>query len=381
MTTTPPPGESAPPPGLSLGRFSEVVGAIYECALAPDQWAGVVAQVCEAIGGPAGWIGVHEPRQVRSVYQIEFGTDPQWQKRLRDEFVPISPFIVATHHFQAGEVFSVDDVVEYDEFLEGRFYREWAAPQGWPDNIFGILTKDADRFAWLGVNLATRATPVHKARTAAFLPHLSRALRISDLLEYRAAQAADLVAAVESLSTGLMLVDAGMRLRGVNSTAEGLIRDSGLMSAATGSLRARGESGARLSEAVEACAAGLVARGGVTILFPGRDGGLGLLAQVLPLARPRGASEGHAVAAIFLSRPSTPKAAPVEAVVSHYGLTPSETRVLLAMLAGQTPREIAAATGVAMPTVRTHLSRLYGKTGASGQTDLMRLISSIGSSA
>lgn len=69
----------------------------------------------------------------------------------------------------------------------------------------------------------------------------------------------------------------------------------------------------------------------------------------------------------------TPTVAPMEAFVRHYGLTPSETRVLLAILKGETPRSIARANGLALPTIRTHLSRLFDKTATSGQTDLVRL--------
>ena len=63
----------------------------------------------------------------------------------------------------------------------------------------------------------------------------------------------------------------------------------------------------------------------------------------------------------------------MEAFVRRYRLTPSETRVLLAMLGGQTPRQIAETTGVSLPTVRTHLSHLYTKTETTRQADLVGL--------
>ena len=47
------------------------------------------------------------------------------------------------------------------------------------------------------------------------------------------------------------------------------------------------------------------------------------------------------------------------------------------LLDGKNPRAIAAQQGVAMPTVRTHLRRLYEKTRTAGQADLVRLVASL----
>jgi DNA-binding CsgD family transcriptional regulator len=368
----------ASPPGLSVQRFSEIVGHIYECALTPHLWPAALEEVCEGVGGPAGWIATHEPRLVRSVYEVEAGVDPHWQKRLGEEYVAISPFIGITHHVRPGEVWSVADAIDYDEFLEGRFYREWSEPQGFGDTIMGVLTKDPHKFSWLGVCVSGRASDDQKARVAHFVPHVERALRISQLLEFRAAQAADLMAAVESLPTGLVVVNADLRVRGINPAAERLMRETGALSLGNGRLRAPGaESGARLSQALAACLGARLDRAGASVLFPTRDGGAGLLVQIVPLPRMTTARRGDAVAAVFLSAPAEPGVAPIEAFVQRYGLTPSETRVLLAILRGETPRGIAAANGLALPTIRTHLSRLFDKTATSGQTDLVRLVTSL----
>jgi DNA-binding CsgD family transcriptional regulator len=37
------------------------------------------------------------------------------------------------------------------------------------------------------------------------------------------------------------------------------------------------------------------------------------------------------------------------------------------------------AQGIGIPTVRTHLHRLYDKTGTSGQADIVRLVASVSS--
>src|SRR5215831_2871223 len=63
----------------------------------------------------------------------------------------------------------------------------------------------------------------------------------------------------------------------------------------------------------------------------------------------------------------------VEAVATAFDLTPAEIRTLGRLLGGSSPAEIANELGVAMPTVRTHLSNIFGKTGTARQLDLVLL--------
>ena len=57
-----------------------------------------------------------------------------------------------------------------------------------------------------------------------------------------------------------------------------------------------------------------------------------------------------------------------------FKLTPTELRVLLAIVEVGGIPEVAAALGVADTTVRTHVGRLFEKTGATRQADLVKLV-------
>lgn len=57
-----------------------------------------------------------------------------------------------------------------------------------------------------------------------------------------------------------------------------------------------------------------------------------------------------------------------------YGLTPSETRVLNGLIAGKKVKELAAEAGRSRETIRSQLKSLLLKTGARGQSDLLRLV-------
>lgn len=360
-----------------LDAFGAVIGGIYECALDPGGWPAALEGIRAVVGGAAVWIAIHYPDQVRSVYQIEVGTDPEWQRRLREHYVAASPFMGVTHHLGAGDIVAVGDVIDYAEFTQGRFYQEWAAPQGWPDIIMAVAAKERDRFSWLGICLPARATHDQKKMVAALLPHVERSLRISDLMEMRKAESADLAAAVEGLSTGMVLVDAGLHVRGINPAAERMIGAAIGLSIEAGRLQlANRGAGADLAEAIAAGAVDRLDRAGASILFDCPERELGLMVHVLPLAKPRGGGR-EAVAALFLTDPVAPARPPMDGFVRRFGLTPSETRVLLGIMEGKSPRAIAAAQGIGMPTVRTHLSRLYDKTGTRGQADIVRLVSSI----
>jgi DNA-binding NarL/FixJ family response regulator len=63
-----------------------------------------------------------------------------------------------------------------------------------------------------------------------------------------------------------------------------------------------------------------------------------------------------------------------DAIAKAYKLTPSELRVLLAVVEVGGVPEVAEALGVAETTVKTHLGRLYQKVGARRQADLVKVV-------
>jgi DNA-binding CsgD family transcriptional regulator len=101
------------------------------------------------------------------------------------------------------------------------------------------------------------------------------------------------------------------------------------------------------------------------------------VAHVLPLtsgAR-RGAARTYTATAAMFVRKAAMEGPPVPEVIAKlYSLTPTELRVLLAIVdVGGIP-EVAAAFGVADSTIRTHVGRLFDKTGVGRQADLVKLV-------
>jgi len=60
-----------------------------------------------------------------------------------------------------------------------------------------------------------------------------------------------------------------------------------------------------------------------------------------------------------------------------YGLSPTQAEIALAIFSGKTARQIAAARGVAISTLRTHLAEIFLRTGVDDQRELVRLLGTI----
>jgi DNA-binding CsgD family transcriptional regulator len=97
---------------------------------------------------------------------------------------------------------------------------------------------------------------------------------------------------------------------------------------------------------------------------------------VLPLARGdlRTRLLPQATAAIFITRVEQAAAVDIDAVAATFGLTQAESRVVQRLLLGMTLVEAAAALGIAESTAKTHLSRIFSKTGVARQPDLVALV-------
>ena len=78
-------------------------------------------------------------------------------------------------------------------------------------------------------------------------------------------------------------------------------------------------------------------------------------------------------ALILISDPDRAHRDALEAAMQRYRLTAAETRLLAALLAGQSLREYCDQAGISTNTGKFHLRALFAKTDARGQVDLVRI--------
>ena len=87
--------------------------------------------------------------------------------------------------------------------------------------------------------------------------------------------------------------------------------------------------------------------------------------------------EQGATAAVFVADGGAPWTAATDAVAMLHELTPAEARVFELVVAGRSSQDIAGELGIATSTVRTHLLRVFDKTGQHSRAGLVRLAGEI----
>jgi DNA-binding CsgD family transcriptional regulator len=103
------------------------------------------------------------------------------------------------------------------------------------------------------------------------------------------------------------------------------------------------------------------------------------LCHALPLKSSSRAAVGasyKATAALFVRKVALDLHSCSDLLLRTFELTPSELRVFLAIIESSGVSATADKLGVAETTVKTHLQRVFAKTGASRQADLVKLAAS-----
>jgi DNA-binding CsgD family transcriptional regulator len=283
---------------------------------------------------------------------------------------------------EIGEPVATADIMPYDEFLETRFYKEWARPQQLVDFVTAVLEKSATGAALFGVFRHERHGPADdemRRLMRLIIPHIRRAALIGRVIDLKAAEADSLADTVDGISAGMFMVDASARIVHANASGHAMLAQGSALRVVGGKLAptdASAEQG--LNEVCAMAERGDAAVGvkGIAIPLLALDGEHHV-AHVLPLtsgARRRAGATYTAAAAVFVHRAAPDTPSPQEVIGKLYKLTPTELRVLWAIVEVGGVPEVAEALGVAGTTVKTHLTRLFAKTGTNRQVDLVKLV-------
>jgi DNA-binding CsgD family transcriptional regulator len=183
---------------------------------------------------------------------------------------------------------------------------------------------------------------------------------------------------LDALVASVFLVDETGRIAHTNKSGHAMLRERSILCTAAGKLVVNQTNSARITKEILAAAGGgHMAKGARQVAVPisTRDGEH-YIVHVLPLntrASQRTGAFYPPVAALLVHKAVLDISCVPETIAGLYSLTPSELRVLLAVVETggvQKAREL----GVAEATVKTHLHRLFSKTGATRQADLVKLV-------
>ena len=366
--------------GLDENLLS-LIGGIYDAAVNSDIWNAVVPKIGAFVGGSGGGLFAHHTSPKSASIYYQFGTDPGYRQLYLDKYVTIDPMFGTYFVLDVGEVFSTSTVMAHSEFLQSRFYKEWIQPQGWIDNIGVYLDRAPEGHAAFAVFRHEReglADEPARERMRLLVPHLRRAVLIGKIIEFKTAQAATLADTLDGLIAGLLFVDSSGRITHANAAGNAMIADGDILRASLGRLVVNDPDVNRaLRDIFLAAATGDAAIGarGVAMPLIGRDGER-YVAHVLPLSSGARSSAGvsyAAAAALFVQKAALATRSPPEVIAKMYRLTAMEVRVLLAIVEIGGVPEVAETLGIGESTVKSHLKRLYEKTGAHRQADLVKL--------
>jgi DNA-binding CsgD family transcriptional regulator/PAS domain-containing protein len=362
---------------------SALIGDIYDAALEPTRWVDVLGKIRGyVIGAAAALYWKDAASRNGAAHYDDGGIDPQYRQSYFEHYTKLDPTSTGVFFAKIEEPTATADHVPYDEFLATRFYKEWAQPQGLVDCANVVLDKSLTTYAAFSVFRHERhgvADEGMRERMRLIAPHVRRAVLIGKVIDMKTAEAATFADTLDGISAGMFLVDASGRIVHANAAGHAMLAAGGLLCAPSGRLAtADPETDRALRDIFTAAGSGDAAIGikGIAVPLTARDGEH-QVAHVLPLtsgARRRAGASYVAVAAMFVHKVSLSTPSAPEVIAKMYRLTPSELRVLLAVVGVGGAPEVAEALGIAETTVKFHLQNLFEKTGTHRQADLVKLV-------
>jgi DNA-binding CsgD family transcriptional regulator len=363
-------------------QLSALIGAIYDAALDPALWPQVLPKSAQFVGGPAAALFSKDATSKSGDVAYYCGIDPYYRQLYFEKYIKLDPLTIGHFFAEVEQPVAVADLMSYDEFLETRAYREWGRPQGLVDVLNVALDKTAASAAMYCVFRHERDGQVDdemRRRMRLIVPHLRRAVLIGRVIDLKSAEAATFADTADGLGAGMFFVDASGRIVYANASGHAMVAQGSPLRVVSGKLVPNDASAEQaLNEVYAMAERGDAAVGvkGIAVPLMALDGEHHV-AHVLPLtsgARRRAGASYAAAAAVFVQKAALDTPSPQEVIGKLYKLTPTELRVLLAIVQVGGAPEVAETLGIAESTVRTHLHRLFEKTGAKRQVDLVKLM-------
>jgi len=369
------------PAHWALQRFEGILDAIYESALESGDWVSTIEKIADFCGVENASLVAIDPR-IDLALVTSPRADPEIIREYNESWWMRDPTAAATADAAPGLVTDLDRTGR-EFFFKSEFYGDYWSRSGLgAERIASNLYVDEGAFSSIVLQAGVHNDEISdetRGRFDLLLPHLIRALRANRRLHALEIQA---TAVKMGGRGGFMAIDASGRIHGMDAVAERLVGQGRGVAVRLG-LVAFSESAIQreVMDRVHQCMARhLSPDGAEPIRFgsPETDGALSV--EVLPLRNGErlpmpGLEQGGGSLVLLVFRdPDAEARDKIDALRQAYGLTNAEAQLAIEIARGDGREAAAARCGITVNTARSHLSRVFEKTGVSRQAELVNLI-------
>jgi DNA-binding CsgD family transcriptional regulator len=367
-------------------RFDRLLDLIYDAATEPDLWRPALTEIADLTGSQSAAL----LRQSAPTGQLHFCHNGRMDEACNRAYAARhirNPVAAGMRSRHVGRIVLSDEIVPLASLRKTLFFDEVFRPQDISHTALIPLAAKDEFMTALNLCRSARQGPLDapgRELIEHIVPHICRSIRLGLRADgYRALQRAEFHV-LDRLSAGVVLLDRRARILYANAAVRALGSDEGPLRLRNATVAAQSPSHSqRLGALVRMALLALLGAPEGSMSVPRASDGALLTILVSSV---RGRDIGRfadlgmpdAAALLFIVDPANRADIPLAWIMDAYGLTQAEARVALVAASGATIPETALRLNVSPNTVKTHLRKVFAKTGTSRQAELGRLMASIG---
>ncbi|WP_404336378.1 helix-turn-helix transcriptional regulator [Sphingomonas sp. MMS12-HWE2-04] len=361
---------------LAWETLDHLIGEIYECALDPSRWNATIEEIRLALC-PPDWrtaflmLERRDPPSARFIATTNVG--PGVESTYSAVFAYSNPWSRRTWPARNGQLIDTDDILPREELRKTGLYKNFLAAMNVDRTLCLMLDRsDGARLGLLLIGPGDRNLTVLRRGLRVLGPHIQRAVRISQRIASAEVTASAAQAAANRSRYALISLDKQLNILSANERVAHY-EATGLITTAGGKLAFVDPAAQR-----KLAAMGLSASGDLAFQAIDRAGRerpvLGVLIKPKTIPMIGGAIADAAMIITIGSGVGEGPVLGIDRLAQWFGLTPTEARVVGALVNGQSPQEYAAHNGVSVNAVRFHLKHIFLKTETASQAQLVARI-------
>jgi DNA-binding CsgD family transcriptional regulator len=358
----------------------ELTGLIYDSVDDASRLPAFLEAFARAVGAPRSVLLLHDTSGEEGAAAVRWLGWPDEDIQLYfDRYCAVDPLRAPSYRAKDGVVAADYDLFPREELERSIAFREFYAPRDCVHSMGGMILTTQTGQSMVTCHRGAEAGPFgerEKSILRPLMPHLKRAALLHGEMGSLRRQVSTFTSHLERYPYPFLLTDGKRRVlysnaaaREIVATPDGLAIDNGRLAAASP------RTDAALGKAMAELAAG---HGGsprrLEVPRPSHRKPYRLI--LLPIDDSRTLPLGVAVPTVSVIVIDTESLAGPDPEVLRelFSLTPAEARVSAMLVLGQNAKEIASESKTSVETARTHIKRVFSKTGTTRQSEFVFLV-------